>query len=129
MKSASHQSTTNPLTRVLLAVFAGVFLVVGFVLGNTQYLDMASREFVSGTLLKVGVVLGLAWLAAPQLDRFGWHRLRGTMLVAVILVVILWAIRPRIGAIAAALLTASTVAFSVMGWLRRLPDPPPRNRK
>ena len=56
------------------------------------------------TLLKVGFVLGIAWMAAPQLERLGWNNLRGSLLVAVIIVIVLWAIRPRIGAIAGAIL-------------------------
>lgn len=112
--------------RHLLAGFTLAFLVTGAVLGSTQWLDSGSREFVSGTLLKVGFVLGLMWLAAPQLERLGWQRLRGTLLVAVVVVLILWAIRPRIGAVAAALLVASSLLFGLAGWLRNLGRPPGR---
>ena len=89
-------------------------------------LDSTSRQFASGTLLKVGIVLGLAWLSAPQLERFGWQRLRGSLLVALIVVLVLWAIRPKIGAIAGGILIAGCLVFSLIGWFRKITKLPPR---
>lgn len=125
-----HQLKKKPLSpevrwqRGLLAFFALVFLGLGGVLHTMPSSDSSSK-FAAGTLLKVGVVLGLAWISAPQLERLGWQRLRGTLLVAVIVVILLYAIRPRIGAIAAAILIVGSVGFSLLGWFRRLTQPPP----
>lgn len=110
--------------RGLLAFFAIVFLGLGGALHFLPSSDSSSSKFAAGTLLKVGLVLGLAWVSAPQLERLGWQRLRGTLLVAVIIVILLYAIRPRIGAIAAAVLIVGSVAFSLLGWFRRLTQPP-----
>ena len=112
--------------RVFLLAIAVILMVVGFILAQTSVLDEGSKEFASGTMMKVGVVLGILWLAAPQLERFGWQRVRGTLLIGVIIVIVLWAIRPRIGAIAGAVLIASSLAFSIVGWVRRLSGPPRR---
>ncbi|MCC7333466.1 MAG: hypothetical protein IT422_00110 [Pirellulaceae bacterium] len=125
-----HQLKKKPLSpevrwqRGLLAFFALVFLGLGGVLHAMPSSDSSSK-FAAGTLLKVGVVLGLAWISAPQLERLGWQRLRGTLLVAVIVVILLYAIRPRIGAIAAAILIVGSAGFSLLGWFRRLTQPPP----
>ncbi len=70
--------------------------------------------------MKVGVVLFIAWLAAPQLERFGWQRLRGTMLAGIIVVIALFAIRPKIGAIAGALFVAGSMFFGVVSWMRKI---------
>ncbi len=117
-------STETRWQRGLLAFFAIVFLGLGSVLHYLPSSDSTSSKFAAGTLLKVGVVLGLAWISAPQLERLGWQRLRGTLLVAVIIVILLYAIRPRIGAIAAAILIVGSVGFSLVGWFRRLTQPP-----
>ncbi len=116
-------STETRLQRLLLAIAAVLFLLAGAVMEFVPGVDNSSRKFASGTLLKVGVVLGLAWVSAPQLERFGWHRLRGTMLAAVIVVILLYAIRPRFGAIAAAVLVVGSVVFGLLGWFRRLTPP------
>lgn len=116
-------STERRLQRLMLAIAAVVFLLAGIVMEFLPGIDNSSRKFASGTLLKVGVVLGLAWVSAPQLERFGWHRLRGTMLAAVIVVILLYAIRPRFGAIAAAVLVAGSIVFGLLGWFRRLTPP------
>lgn len=91
----------------------GGLLVAWFPISDTN-----SRTYYSGTLLKVGFVCGLAWLAAPQLERLGWHRLRGTLLVAIFVVLVLWAIRPKIGALAGILLVGGSLLFMLIGWLR-----------
>lgn len=120
-------STETRLQRLLLAIFALTFLGLGVVLNFLPDLDSTSRKFASGTLLKIGVVLGLAWISAPQLERWGWQRLRGTALIMVIIVIVLYAIRPRIGAIVGAVLIAGAVGFSLVGWFRGLLQPPRRN--
>lgn len=110
--------------RITLAAAAVITLGVGFILSITEIVDSSSREFISGTLLKVGFVLGMVWLAAPQIERFGWAKLRGSMLAAVVLILVLIAIRPRIGAIIGAVFVAGSLIFSFNGWFRKLAQPP-----
>lgn len=106
--------------RLTLVFFSVACFVVGLAVLFLPGLENTSRQYTSGTLMKVGVVLGLVWLAAPQLERLGWQRLRGTMLVALIVVLVLWAIRPRLGALAGAALIVGSLFFSLIGWFRRL---------
>ncbi len=110
--------------RGLLAFFAIALLGMGAALHFLPNDDSSSSKFAAGTLLKVGIVLALAWISAPQLERLGWQRLRGALLVAVVIVILLYAIRPRIGAIAAVILIAGSIGFSLLGWFRRLMQPP-----
>ncbi len=112
--------------RLMLASSAIVFLVGGLMLAWLPLIDDGSRTFVSGTLLKVALVLGLTWLAAPQLERLGWQRLRGSLLVGVIIVLVLMTIRPRLGAIAGVLVIGGSLFFSLIGWFRSLGKPPRR---
>ncbi len=88
------------------------------------WLQDSSSDFAAGTLLKVGLVLGIAWLAAPQLERMGWQRLRGGLLLGLLVILALFAIRPRIGAIAGGLFVAVSILFSLIGWFRNLTRPP-----
>ena len=108
--------------RLVLGVSAALLLGAGLILAAWPGMETGSGEYFSGTLLKVGVVLGVAWLAAPQLERFGWHRLRGTLLASLIIVLVLWAIRPRIGAWAGAILLGGGAFFALIGWFRSLFD-------
>jgi hypothetical protein len=103
-----------------LASLAIVFTIAGLLAHLMPGVDAGSRQFISGLLWKLAMVLAIAWLAAPQLERLGWQRLRGTMLILVVIVVILYAIRPRIGAIAALLIVGLSLLAAVTGWLRRL---------
>lgn len=120
-------TTESRLQRMLLAIFALAFLGLGVLLNFLPDIDSTSRKFASGTLLKIGVVLGLAWISAPQLERWGWQRLRGTALIMVIIVIVLYAIRPRIGAVVGAALIIGAVGFSLIGWFRSLLQPPRRS--
>lgn len=106
--------------RTVLGVSAGVLLGAGILIAVWPGQETNSGEYFSGTLVKVGIVLGVAWLAAPQLERFGWQRLRGTMLVSLIIVLVLWTIKPRVGAWAGALLLGGGAFFALLGWVRKL---------
>jgi hypothetical protein len=66
------------------------------------------------------MVLALAWVASPQLERLGWQRIRGSMLIGIVIVVILYALRPRIGAIAALMLIGLTSGAAIISWIRKL---------
>ena len=109
--------------RYMLAGFAAIFLIVGAILSATDWLEIGSKEFVSGTLMKVGFVLALGWVAAPQLERLGWQKLRGSLLLCLIAVLMLLVIRPKIGAIAAALFVGGTILMALLGWLRSFTHP------
>ena len=118
-------SKISSFQRKLLAFFSVTFLILGLLASTTDLLAVGSKEFVSGTLLKVGFVVGLLWVAAPQLERLGWEKLRGTMLAGAILVIVLWSIRPRIGAIAGGVLAASMLLVTITGWFRKAGKPRP----
>jgi hypothetical protein len=92
----------SSIQRALLGVIALVLVAVGLATWG------GTNETVSGTSLRVGIVLGLAWLAWPQLRRLpGWMvAVVGVgLLVAmrwpkllwgiVPLAIILWLLRPR----------------------------------
>lgn len=102
----------------MLAVMAALFLLAGLGIERFALIPNTSQEFLGGVLMKVGVVLGLAWVAAPQLERFGWQRLQGSMLAAALVVLVLWAVRPRIGALAAGILIAGSIVFGVVSRFR-----------
>ena len=106
--------------RVALAVMSLAMFATGGALTLFPSLGVGAQSFLANVLLKVGFVLGIAWLAAPQLDKIGWEKLRGTALLALVFLIILYAIRPRLAAIAGALLAASGLVFSIAGWIRKL---------
>ncbi len=80
-QSKSEVSNTVKWQRGLLGGSAVVLLVAGLAMSIWPTQSANSSEYFSGTLIKVGVVLGVAWLAAPQLERLGWQRLRGSLLI------------------------------------------------
>lgn len=93
-------------------------LVTSIILKFSPLIEPGSREFAAGTLFKVGMVLGLAWLAAPQLERFGWQKMRGTGLAVIVAIGALSAIRPRLGAIAAGIAAGGFLFVAMLGWVR-----------
>lgn len=122
----TDKKTFERIQRVVLATIAVSLLVGGLILISTNVIDQSSRTFIGGTLFKVGVVVGMTWLALPQLSHFGWHRIQGTLLVAIGIVVVLLAIRPRIGAIAGTVLVAGTTIFTALSWFNNLTKPTTR---
>ncbi|MFK7737697.1 MAG: hypothetical protein AB8B50_16815 [Pirellulaceae bacterium] len=116
--------SNNQVQRILLAVCSVSLLALGIVVESTGLIESGSSDFVSGMLLKVGFVLGLAWIAAPQIEKLGWDKLRGPMLIGALMVAILWSLRPRIGLAAGVIFLIATLAASGLSWFRRLSTPP-----
>jgi len=129
-------SAESKWQRFVLGASAATLLGGGLILAawplmQKNKLEAAANSdiYFSGTMIKVGVVLGVAWLAAPQLERFGWHRLRGTMLASLLVVLVLWLARPKIGAWAGAIVLGGGAFFALIGWFRSLFDKnPPQSR-
>lgn len=107
------------LQRALLGLSAIVLATLGAILQFVPSLEPGGTTFLSGMLWKVSIVLALAWVAAPQLERLGWQRVRGALLIGIIIVVILYAIRPRLGAIAVVVLIAASTLTTILSWVRK----------
>lgn len=124
MLKAKRQVATREQVWRRWAFGSGAILLIALGL-SVRWLPLAttSQDYVEGTLLKAGAVFAITWLALPQLEYFGWHRLRGTLLIGIVVVLILWIIRPRIGAIAAAILISVSTVLSVSRWLRQMSEP------
>lgn len=105
-------------TRFLLLIISGLLIGGGILLRFSELVEANSREFVAGSLLKVGMVVGVAWLALPQLERLGWQRLRGTGLAIIIAIGAITAVRPRFGAIAAGIAIGGFAVLALLGWVR-----------
>lgn len=114
-----YSDSSSRWQRFFIGAFALLMGAIGLAVYLIPGIEKGSAQFIAGTCWKVGVVLALGWLASPQLERLGWQKIRGTMLIAVTIVIVLYAIRPRIGAVAAALLVAGSVMVAVAGWVRQ----------
>ena len=128
-KRTEVSSPESKWQRFVLGAAAAVLLGGGLVVASWNQgssFEENSDSYFSGTMIKVGVVLGVAWLAAPQLERMGWHRLRGTMLAALLVVLVLWLARPKLGAWAGAIVLGGGAFFALLGWFRSLFDSNPR---
>ncbi len=113
-----EELTQVPWTRHALLAIAIAMLAVGLLVRFSPYAEPGSREFLSGSLIKVSIVVGLAWVAAPQLERLGWERLRGTGIVVLMIAGAATAIRPRLGAIIAGMAIGGFVLLAMLGWVR-----------
>ncbi len=123
MKRKAKQELTpiEVWRRRMLAISAVIFILAGVFIDQLSLFDTSegSRQMFSNSLFKVGIVLGLAWVAAPQLAKIGWEKMEGSLLLAIVVVLILWSIRPRIGTIAGGILLGTLAFFGLMRWLRK----------
>ncbi|MGN6133045.1 MAG: hypothetical protein ACTHOU_01040 [Aureliella sp.] len=114
----ADSETVTRAARWALLFLALAMLVGGVIVKFGTLLEPGSRDFFGGTLLKVGMVVGLAWLAAPQLERLGWQRMRGTGLAIIVVIGFLTVLRPRIGMMAAGIAIGAVAMLAMLGWAR-----------
>ncbi len=112
------RAAASRITQGMLLGVCVLLFLAGIVVRNTAFLDPGGRKFTSDTFFKVGFVVGLAWLASPQLEKLGWQKLRGTGLAVICLIGAMTAVRPRFGAIAAGILIGGFLVLAVLGWVR-----------
>ncbi len=108
----------NKFTQTLLLVIWIALIGGGLLMRVFETGQAGSREFVSGSLIKVGIVMALAWVAMPQLERLGWHKLRWTGVAIIVAIAAITAVRPRFGAIAAGIAIGGALVLAVLGWAR-----------
>lgn len=100
--------------RILLGVIASIMLLVGIAL----YLFFpAASPAVTATLIRVGTVLGVVWLAFPQLKTVG-QRVPVVVISGLLGGLVLMAVRPNLFKVAAALIVL-LVALSLVAKVLR----------
>lgn len=114
-ESMLHKS--SPIQIAMLVIWI-LLITSGLVVRISGAGEPGSREFVSGSMIKVGIVMALAWLAMPQLERLGWQRLRGTGIAIIVAIGGLTAVKPRFGAMAAGIVLGAFLVLTVLGWAR-----------
>ncbi|MCC6509072.1 MAG: hypothetical protein IT423_08190 [Pirellulaceae bacterium] len=105
-------------TSLMLLAISLCLMAIGAFIRFSDWMEPGSRDFASGAMFKVGMVVGLGWLAAPQLEKLGWSRLRGTGIAIILAIGGLTAVRPRFGAIAAGIAIGGFVVLALLGWVR-----------
>lgn len=111
-------TTKSSPTQIALLIIWILLITGGLIARVTGAGEAGSREFVSGAMIKVGIVMGLAWLAMPQLERLGWQRLGGTGIAIILAIGSLTAVKPRFGAMAAGIVVGAFLVLAVLGWAR-----------
>ena len=109
---------SSPIQIALLVIWILLIALAGWSFVSLGPARRGSREFASGSLIKVGIVMALAWLAMPQLERLGWQRLRGTGIAIIMAIGGLTAVKPRFGAVAAGVVFGAFLVLTVLGWAR-----------
>ncbi len=104
---------------IILAVLA---LVSRYGLG----LSDVGAEFMMGSLGKVSMVLGLAWLAWPQLILLKKMPGGGIAIASVLICIVVFIARPKLLLYFVPLLGTITALFVAIAWIQRNLLPPKR---
>lgn len=101
--------------RLLIGLVAGVFLTVGAVL----YFFGSNPENIStGIAVRVGLLLGVIWLAMPQLEGLK-SKISAMVWTGVLLILIVAAFRPRLFPVMAGVLAVGLALNWFLGWASR----------
>ena len=110
------------MRRHALGIFAIAFLVAAGVRLYKIGVDDAQASMMTSVFLRVGLVLGAAWLAWPQLKQLA-QRVPPWLMAVAFLALIIVMMRPRYILVLAPILAALAV-LQFVGWLfRPLPRP------
>ncbi|MEM7455514.1 MAG: hypothetical protein AAF456_14270 [Planctomycetota bacterium] len=110
--------------RIITGILAAVFLLAGafLSLSGDSHDPFGSNVGFAGILVRVGLMLGAVWLAWKELEALR-RRASTIVVVAIGVLLLMVAVRPRLIPIAAAIFVAG---LTINGILRRLSGGPGR---
>ena len=113
------------MIRIAIGALAFTLLLVGAYLYLFQ---QESDPFVEAMLIRVGAVLGVIWLAYPQLESIK-GRLPAILVALALICVIVLAARPSLGRIVISVVTVAVAVGGIMKWMSKMADGNPRRKK
>lgn len=113
----------------MIRIATGILALTLLLAGAFLYLfQPESQPFVEAMLIRVGAVLGVIWLAYPQLESIK-GRLPAILVALALICVIILAARPSLGRIVISVVAVAVAVGGVMKWMSKMADDNPRRRK
>ncbi len=94
----------------------GLFGLVGVIFGSAMYFVNAENTFLTAVLVRVGALLCVIWLAWPQLEAVK-TRIPGFVLLALLLMLIVVAVRPNLFRVIAGVLAVGLALSGLLKWI------------
>ncbi|MEL7496458.1 MAG: hypothetical protein AAFN77_02530 [Planctomycetota bacterium] len=111
---------TPTLQRRLIGLFAVIALIIGC---SLMFQPGSSQQFWSGSLIRVGCLLAVIWLAFSQLMDLK-ARLPAILIAIVLVCILIVAARPNFGRVLITLTIAAVAISSGIRWLSKFSKPP-----
>lgn len=103
-----------------IGVVAGLLLIAGVCL---YWTPLGERSVWTGLCIRVGLLLGVIWLAMPQLAGLR-SRMSTIVLGSLVAVLVLAALKPKLFSVVSAVLAVGLAINFVLGWASRTTRPP-----
>ena len=113
------------MIRTATGILALTLLIVGVFL----YAFQPNASLVAaGMMVRIGAMLGVTWLAFPQLEALK-GRLPGILIALAMICLVVAAAKPRLGAVLVTIVTVAISVGGIMKWMSKMADGDPRRRK
>jgi hypothetical protein len=106
--------------RLAIGILAALSLLVG---GALYFLSSGESSITTGLLVRVGALLGVIWLAMPQLETLK-TKISTVAFFVVLLILIVAATKPKLFPIISGILAISLTLNWALRWLSQFSDPP-----
>jgi len=111
--------------RILVGILALILLVAG---GGIYFAKPDADPMTVGILIRVGALLGVIWLAMPQLKHYK-GRVPTILIGLVLLCLGMLAARRNLGVVLISLLTIGVSVGAAMKWMTKVADGNPDRKK
>ena len=122
----SHSKVDNADTildaKIRRALALGITILLGVTAIAVNWLpgiDEASARWISGSLLKLTLVVGAIWLAFPKIEAIRRMRGGGAILTSGLVLVAVFIIRPKLLIYAVPLAFTATAILVSLGWFSK----------
>lgn len=113
----------------MIRILTGAIALLLFFGGGAMYFFQPDADPMTvGMMVRIGALLGVVWLAFPQLQSLR-GRLPTVLIVAAIVCLAVAATRPNLGRVVIAMVTIMVSVGGLMKWMSKLAnEQPPRRR-
>ena len=116
MKSREEAEQIFFIQRTIVAAVSLICLAIAAFLFSSD--PDWQKNVIMAVCLRVGVLLGVIWLAMPQLRLFS-DRIPAMIMGAILLLIVLMATRPKVFTILGSLVVVITALAAISSWLKR----------
>lgn len=112
----------------MIRTATGILALILFFGGAILYASQPESDLVAGMMVRIGAMLGVIWLAFPQLESLK-GRLPAILIASALICLAVAAAKPSLGRVFIVVVTVAISVGGILKWMSKMADGNPPRKK